>query len=58
MMPTPSRFEPRDDGKELADLGVVQSGGGLVHDEDARVVAQRLGDLDHLLFCDGEAARS
>ena len=54
-MPTPSALEPADDGEELVDLGIVQRGGRLVHDEHARAVGERLGDLDHLLARDGEA---
>ena len=53
-MPTPSRLQPADDREELVDLGVVQRRGRLVHDQDARAVGQRLGDLDHLLARDGQ----
>ncbi len=45
------------DGLEQAlDLVHRKSGGGLVHDQDARVERQCLGDLDRLLARDGEAA--
>jgi hypothetical protein len=40
---------------ERVDLGVVEGGGGLVHDEHPRVVREGLGDLDHLLLGDREA---
>ena len=49
-------LEALDDGEQLVDLGVVQRGGRLIHDEDARFVGQRLGNLDHLLARDGERA--
>ena len=42
-------LEAGDDGEELVDLGVVQRRRRLVHDQHARAVGQRLGDLDHLL---------
>ena len=48
------RLEPANDREELVDLGVVQRRGRLVHDQHARAVGQRLGDLDHLLAGDGQ----
>ena len=37
-----------NDAEEMVDLLLGQRGGGLVHDDDLRVVRERLGDLDHL----------
>ena len=39
-----------------ADIGIGQRGGRLVHDQEARVLRQRLGDLDALAIGDREAA--
>ena len=39
-----------DDPEQLLDLLVAERGGGLVHDEDARVGPERPGDLDELLL--------
>ena len=36
----------------------ASDGGGLIHLDDARVVADRLGDLDHLLLGDGQEPHS
>ena len=44
------------DGEQPLDLGPGERGGRLVHDQHARVEAQRLGDLDDLLVGDREAA--
>ena len=44
------------DGEQALDLGPRERGGRLVHDQHARVEAQRLGDLDDLLVGDREAA--
>ena len=44
------------DGEQPLDLGAGERGGRLVHDQHARVEAQRLGDLDDLLVGDREAA--
>ena len=38
------------DGKERVDLGARQHGGRFVHDQDARLLADRLGNLHHLLL--------
>ena len=48
--------QPPDDGVEEPDLVVGQRGGGLVHRDDARVVADGLGDLDDLLLGDRQGA--
>ncbi len=53
-MPTPLGLEAADDGEKLVDLGVVQRRRRLVHDEHARAVRKRLGDLHHLLARHGE----
>ena len=42
------------DAEELVDLGLGERRRRLVHDQDVRVVGQRLGDLHHLLLGDGE----
>ena len=44
------------DAEQPLDLGPGERGGRLVHDQDARVEAERLGDLDDLLVGDREAA--
>ena len=44
------------DAEEPLDLGPGQRRGRLVHDEHARVEAERLGDLDDLLVGDRQAA--
>ena len=44
------------DAEQPLDLGAGERGGRLVHDQHARVEAQRLGDLDDLLVGDREAA--
>ena len=44
-----------DDVEEVLDLAVAQRRGGLVHDEDAGVEAERLGDLDELALADAQA---
>jgi hypothetical protein len=49
-------LQPMDDAKERRDLGVGQGGGRLIHDDQPRIERERLGDLDHLLFGDGEGA--
>jgi hypothetical protein len=46
---------PRD-AEQALDLDTGQRGGGLVHDDDARVERERLRDLDDLLVGDREAA--
>ncbi len=52
------RHAPRpqlaDDGQQPLRIRLGQGGGGLVEDEDARVLGQRLGDLDHLLLADAQ----
>ena len=45
-----------DDLEQLRDLGAVERGRRLVHDQHARVEGQGLGDLHHLLLGDGETA--
>ena len=47
--------QPRDRGEQLRRLPVGERGGRLVHDQHARLGAERLGDLDHLLL--GHAQR-
>ena len=54
MTPVVGRPEAPDELEEHVDLGVVERGGRLVHDEHLRVERQRLGDLDHLLAGDRE----
>ena len=54
MTPGLGRPEAADELEEHVDLGVVERGGRLVHDEHLRVERQRLGDLDHLLAGDRE----
>ena len=44
------------DLEELLGLAGRQRRGGLVHDEDARLGMHGAGDLDHLLFGDGQRA--
>ena len=41
-----------DDPKQLRHFPVGQRGGRLIEDQNARVLRQRLGDFDHLLFAD------
>ena len=48
--------EPADQVVQDLDLGVVERGRRLVHDQQLRVVGQRLADLDHLLLGDREIA--
>ncbi len=55
MMPTLVGLEARDDFEEALDLSLAQRGGRLVHDEDPRVRADRLGDLDQLLLGHAES---
>ena len=45
-----------DHPEEPVDLGVGQGRGRLIHDQDRGLVRQRLGDLDHLLVADPQAA--
>ena len=47
-------FQLLDDDEEIADLARRQRGGRLVHDDDARVMRQRAGDLDQMLLRDAE----
>ena len=49
-------LERADDLEEVLDLALGQRGGRLVHDENVGIVADRLGDLDHLPVGDGEVA--
>ena len=51
------RLEAGDDLEQLLGLGERQARGRLVEDDEARVEAQRLGDLDHLLLRRARAAR-
>ena len=55
-MATPRALRSRDDAEEALDLGLAERRGGLVHDEHAHVVRQRLGDLDDLLLADAQVA--
>src|SRR5450830_591890 len=50
------RLQIADDAKQFVDLCVIERGGRLVHDQDARVERQRLGDFHHLLLGDGQLA--
>ena len=45
-----------DHDHQAADVGVGERRGRLVHDEDAGVLGERLGDLDPLAVGDGEGA--
>ena len=56
-MPMPSRAQLPDDLEQLLRLARGQRRRRLVHDDDARVEGQRLGDLDHLHLPDGQASR-
>ena len=42
------------DGEEVVDLADAQGRGRLVHDDEAGLLVQRLGHLDHLLLADAE----
>ena len=55
-MPTPSAARLRTMRKRRVALGRREGGGRLVHDEDAGVERERLGDLDELLLADAQAA--
>ena len=52
----PALLQRAHDAEQALDLLARQRGGRLVHDQHARVEAQRLGDLDDLLVGDREAA--
>ena len=54
MMATPLRLQRSDALEQPLDLAIGQRRRRLVHDEDARVLRQRLGNLDHLLLRDAE----
>ena len=56
-MATPSRGELPDDLEQPLAFGRRQGGGRLVHDQDARLDRQRLGDLDQLLLADAQGCR-
>lgn len=45
-----------DDPEETGHLAAGEGGGRLVHDQDAGVEGERLGDLDDLLVGDGQSA--
>ena len=49
--------QPAHDAEQVGHLGERQGGGGLVHDQNARVDRERAGNLDHLLLGDAQAAR-
>ena len=51
------RAQRLDDAEEAVDLRLRERGGGLVHDDHARLGRERLGDLDDLLVGDREPAR-
>ena len=57
MMPTPWLRSVADHPEQAVDLAVAERRRGLVHDHDARVGAERAGDLDELLLGHGERAR-
>ncbi len=52
MMATPCAFSPADDGQQPGALGEAEAGGGFVHDDNAGIDRERLGDLDQLALCD------
>ena len=49
------RLQPRDHGKQLFGFVVGKRRRRLIHDQNARVLRQCLGDFDHLLLGDTEA---
>ena len=51
-----ARAQALEDAEERLDLGVGERGRRLVEDEDARLLRERLGDLDELLLADAEVA--
>ena len=51
----PWSLQGAHDREQPLDLGTGQCRGGLVHDQDPGVEAQRLGDLDDLLVGDRQA---
>ena len=54
-MPTPSAASWRTMRKRRVAFGGREGGGGLVHDEDAGVEREGLGDLDELLLAHAQA---
>jgi len=50
----PMLFECPQDLHELIDFSLCQRAGGLVEDQDARILGQRLSNLCHLHFADSE----
>ena len=54
---TPRARKPLDDAEQLRDLVRGERGGRLVHDQDADVQRERLGDLDGLLLREGQPTR-
>ena len=53
-MPQPRRLSDWMRSKSLFDLRRVQRAGWFVHDDDAGVLAESLGDFDQLLDGDGK----
>ena len=52
----PARLQVADQPEQHPDFGCAQGGGGFVHDEDADVLRNRLGDLDDLLVAQRQRA--
>ncbi len=50
----PAAFEPADPFKQALDGGLLQRGGRLVQDQEARADREGARDLDHLALLDGE----
>jgi hypothetical protein len=53
-----ARPQPADEVEEPLDVRTLQAAGGLVHQHDARVGAERPTDLDHLLRRHGQLAHA
>ena len=56
MIPTPCAFSSPITRKRRSTSSLGERGGGLVHDQDARVGPQGAGDLDQLLLGHAQAA--
>ncbi len=54
--PDPFGAEPGDDAMQALGIAGREDGGRLVEDDDANLLGERLGDLDHLLVRDREVA--
>ena len=55
-IPSPLRAQPFDRCEEDVDPVLIEHGGRLVENENARIDRDRLGDLHHLLLRDAERA--